>query len=112
MHYRRLPSWDSWRLPRPSALPRLDERARLAALLDDVDGATVAYRRLLAWADYFAASGSGKTTFAGSVHLSLGMLAATLGKPDRATCAPRSRPTSAPVCRRSRRGPGSSWPGC
>ncbi|MDT7666471.1 MAG: hypothetical protein QOD04_6027 [Pseudonocardiales bacterium] len=83
MHYRRLPSWDSWHLPRPSALPRLEERARLAALLDDVDGATTAYQRLLPWADYFAASGNGQTTFTGSVQLSLGVLAATLGKQDR-----------------------------
>jgi DNA-binding CsgD family transcriptional regulator len=85
MHYQRLPSWDSWQVPRPSALPRLEERARLAALLDDVDGAAIAYRQLLPWADYFAASGSGQTTFSGSVRLSLGMLASTLGKPDRAS---------------------------
>lgn len=85
LHYGRLPSWDCWHPPRPSTLPRLEERARLAAQLDDVDGATVAYRRLLPWADYFAAAGSGQTTFAGSVHLSLGILAAALGKPDRTT---------------------------
>ncbi|MBO0873829.1 MAG: hypothetical protein J2P19_10590, partial [Pseudonocardia sp.] len=85
MHYQRLPSWDCWHLPRTSALPRLEERARLAALLEDVDGATVAYQRLLPWSDYFAASGSGQTTFAGSVRLSLGVLATSLGKQDRAT---------------------------
>jgi DNA-binding CsgD family transcriptional regulator len=84
-HYERLPSWDSWQVPRPSALPRIEERARLAALLDDTEGSAVAYRRLLPWADYFAASRSCQTTFTGSVQLSLGVLAATLGKPDRAT---------------------------
>jgi len=84
-HYERLPSWGSWHVARPSVLPRLEERARLAALLDDAEGAASAYQRLLPWADYFAASGSGQTTFTGSVRLSLGVLAATLGKPDRAT---------------------------
>jgi DNA-binding CsgD family transcriptional regulator len=84
VHYQRLPSWDSWHLPRPSTLPRIEERGRLAALFDDADGATVAYQRLLPWADYFAASGSCQTTFTGSVQLSLGVLAATLGKQDRA----------------------------
>jgi DNA-binding CsgD family transcriptional regulator len=83
MHYERLPSWDSWHLPRPSALPCIEERARLAVLHGDVDGATIAYQRLLPWADYFAASGSGQTTVTGSVQLSLGVLAATLGKQDR-----------------------------
>jgi DNA-binding CsgD family transcriptional regulator len=84
MHYARLPGWDGWQLPRPTALPCLEERARLAALLDDVEGATIAYQRLSPWADYFAASASGQTTFNGSVQLSLGVLATTLGRQDRA----------------------------
>jgi DNA-binding CsgD family transcriptional regulator len=80
----RLPPWPSWRVPRFVGLVAQDQRARLTAMIGDVDGATVAYQRLLPWARYFVVGGSGLVAMHGSAEFALGCLAACIGESDAA----------------------------
>ncbi len=82
--YLRLPPWQSWQPPRFVAHVVLDQRARAAILLGDADGAAIAYRRLLPWARYFVAGGTGLVAIDGSAEQTLGCLAACVGKPETA----------------------------
>jgi DNA-binding CsgD family transcriptional regulator len=80
----RLPPWRSWRVPRFVGLVAQDQRARLTAMIGDVEGATVAYQRLLPWARYFVVGGSGLVAMHGSAEFALGCLAACIGDTDAA----------------------------
>ena len=82
--YRKLPPWQAWRPPPFVAHLALDQRARMAALLGDADGAAIAYTRLRPWARYFVAGGTALVAINGSAEHALGCLAACLGKPDTA----------------------------
>ncbi len=82
--YEKLPPWQAWQPPRFIAHAVLDLRARAAVLLDDADGAVIAYERLRPWARYFVTGGSGLNAIDGSGECTLGCLAACLGKPDSA----------------------------
>jgi DNA-binding CsgD family transcriptional regulator/tetratricopeptide (TPR) repeat protein len=82
--YRKLPPWQAWQPPPFVAHLALDQRARMAALLGDADGAAIAYTRLRPWARYFVAGGTALVAINGSAEHALGCLAACLGKPDTA----------------------------
>jgi DNA-binding CsgD family transcriptional regulator/tetratricopeptide (TPR) repeat protein len=82
--YRKLPPWQAWQPPPFVAHLALDQRARMAALLGDADGAAIAYTRLRPWARYFVAGGTALVAINGSAEHALGCLAACLGKTDTA----------------------------
>ena len=63
-------------------LPMLCATAELAAEFDDRDTADEVYRQLSPFADLFNCGGAGVIVIGGSVHLALGVAAATMGRLD------------------------------
>ena len=82
--HRAMPAIDSPRIPPFVRMPIDAVRAEIAAALGDTAAAEAAYSALLPHADLHVVAGAGVSVTYGSAHLSLGLAAASLGRPDTA----------------------------